>query len=122
MPDPFGGDRNILFALEDGQVVALSNVVPNTKHCVVNVKNEGKSFVDCNGDKLETAELARFVTSTKPSSNGTVLLYVDLRKKEPPPASAEPPTADDRSCRRRLNRRAGQPSSAPSATPRFTEA
>jgi len=93
VPDPFGGDRNILFALEDGHVVALSNVVPDTKHCVVNVKDEGKSFVDCHGDRLKTADLARFVTTTKASSNGTEILYVDLRKKEPAPASAPATTA-----------------------------
>jgi hypothetical protein len=87
VPDPFGGDRNILFAIEDGQVVALSNVVPNTEHCVVNIKNEGKSFVDCNGDRLQSTELARYVTSTRPSSNGTRLLYIDLRKRLSAPDS-----------------------------------
>ena len=84
--DPFGGSRSILFALEDGKVVALSTVVPNTKDCRVTIKDEGKEFVDCHGDRLKTTELARYVTTTQPSSNGTELLYVDLRKLEPPPA------------------------------------
>ncbi len=30
-PDPFGGDRNILLALEDGKVVALDDIKPGTK-------------------------------------------------------------------------------------------
>jgi hypothetical protein len=85
--DPFGGNRSILFALEDGDIVALSNVVPNTRDCRVTIKNEGKAFVDCNGDRLRSTELARYVTSTRPSSNGTTLLYVDLRHKEPAPDS-----------------------------------
>jgi hypothetical protein len=86
VPDPFGGNRSILFALEDGEVVALSNVVPNTDDCRVNIKNEGKAFVDCNGDRLRTDELARFPTTIRPSTNGTDILYVDLRTKEPAPA------------------------------------
>ena len=85
--DPFGGDRSILFALEDGDIVALSNVVPNTKDCRVTIKNEGKAFVDCHGDRLKSSELARFALSSRRSTNGTKLLYVDLRKKEPAPAS-----------------------------------
>lgn len=87
VPDPFGGDRSILFAIEDGQVVALSTIVPNTDDCRVTIKNEGKSFVDCHGDKLQTTELDRYLTTTRPSSNGTDILYVDLRTKLSAPDS-----------------------------------
>lgn len=86
--DPFGGDRSILFALEDGKVVALSNVVPNTKDCRVNIKNEGKSFVDCNGDRLKTTDLARYATEVEHIKGGNDILLVDLRRKEPPPSAA----------------------------------
>ena len=86
VPDPFGGSRSILFALEDGNVVALSTVVPNTKDCRVRVKDEGKAFVDCHGDRLETTDLARYPTKVQPSSNGTKILYVDLRTLEPAPS------------------------------------
>ena len=61
MPDPFGGDRNILLALEDGQVVALSNVVPGTKDCGVTLERGSiNSFVDCHDDKLKSTDLARY--------------------------------------------------------------
>ncbi|MFI5048114.1 MAG: hypothetical protein ACHQIG_13690 [Acidimicrobiia bacterium] len=86
VPDPFGGSRSILFALEGGKVVALSNVVPNTKDCRVQIKNEGKSFVDCHGDRLQSDELDRYPTSTRLSTNGTEILLVDLRTREPAPA------------------------------------
>jgi len=88
VPDPFGGSRSILFALEDGEVVALSNVVPGTKDCIVNIRNEGKAFVDCNDDRLESTELARYGTATRTPENGNAVLYVDLRKRIPPPATA----------------------------------
>ena len=84
--DPFGGHRSILFALEDGQVVALSNIVPGTKDCIVNIKNEGKSFVDCHGDHLQTTDLARYVTTVRHLKDANDILLVDLRNKEPAPA------------------------------------
>jgi hypothetical protein len=84
--DPFGGNRSILFALEDGQVVALSTVVPNTKDCHVRVKNEGKSFVDCHGDKLQSTELDRYLTTVRHLKDANDILLVDLRTKEPAPA------------------------------------
>ena len=37
-PDPFGGDRNILLALEGGKVVALSDIKPGTEDCRVRWK------------------------------------------------------------------------------------
>ncbi|HEX4528542.1 MAG TPA: hypothetical protein VIA11_03945, partial [Acidimicrobiia bacterium] len=35
VPDPFGGNRNLLLALEGGKVVALSDIVPGSKDCRV---------------------------------------------------------------------------------------
>jgi hypothetical protein len=85
VPDPFGGNRSILFALEGGEVVALSNVVPGTKDCVVNIKNEGKSFVDCNGDRLRSGELDRYLITIERRPNTNDEMFVDLRTKEPAP-------------------------------------
>ena len=85
VPDPYGGDRSILFALEHGKVVALSTLVPDTKDCRVTIKDEGKEFVDCHGDRLKTTELDRYLTTVRPSGDGTELLYVDLRNKLPAP-------------------------------------
>jgi hypothetical protein len=85
--DPFGGSRTIMFALEDGQVVALSNVVPGTKDCHIRIKNEGKRFVDCHGDIHTSDELARYVTILDPRGDGNDILLVDLRKLEPAPTA-----------------------------------
>jgi hypothetical protein len=88
VPDPFGGNRSILFALEGGEVVALSNLVPGTEDCHVQIKDEGRAFVDCNGDRHRSDDLDRFATTTAPSENGTEILFVDLREKQPAPALA----------------------------------
>ena len=57
VPDPFGGNRNILLALEGGQVVALSDIVPGTKDCRVRWRGSINSFVDCHDDKLKSTDL-----------------------------------------------------------------
>jgi hypothetical protein len=85
-PDPFGGDRNILLALEDGRVVALSDVLPATTSCRVRWKGSIDSFVDCHGDKLRSTELARFETAVGTAGSSKGLLLIDLRHKEPAPA------------------------------------
>lgn len=86
VPDPFGGDRSIMFALEHGKVVALSTVLPGTKDCRIQIKNNGKSFVDCHGERHSTEELARYVTVVDPRTDGNDILLVNLRKLEPAPA------------------------------------
>ena len=59
-PDPFGGNRNILLAIEGGQVVALSDVKPGTKDCRVRWRGSIDSFVDCHDDTVRSSELARY--------------------------------------------------------------
>ncbi|HEX5588109.1 MAG TPA: hypothetical protein VFZ17_12435 [Acidimicrobiia bacterium] len=86
VPDPFGGNRSIMFALEDGKVVALSTVLPGTENCRIQIKNSGKSFVDCHGQRHTTEELARYVTIVDPRQDGNDILLVNLRKLEPAPA------------------------------------
>jgi hypothetical protein len=87
-PDPFGRDRNILLALEDGKVVALSDVVPHTSSCRVRWRGSLNSFVDCHDDKLHSKELARFQTEVGITGSSKGLLLIDLRHKEPPPNPA----------------------------------
>jgi hypothetical protein len=88
VPDPFGGSRSIMFALEDGEVVALSTVMPNTEDCRVLWRDSRKAFVDCNDDRHQSTDLARYVTTVDPRDGANDILLVDLRKKEPPPAPA----------------------------------
>jgi hypothetical protein len=75
-PDPFGGNRNMLLAIEAGKIVALADVVPNSKTCTVRWKGTIDSFVDCHGDKLKSRELGRYASSvpTRGSFKGVLLI------------------------------------------------
>jgi hypothetical protein len=85
-PDPFGGNRNILLAIEDGQVVALSDIKPGTKDCRVRWRGSIDSFVDCNDDKVQSSDLARYQSEVGQIGANKGELLVDLRRLEPAPA------------------------------------
>jgi len=87
-PDPFGGDRNILLALEAGKVVALSDVKPGTKDCRVRWKGSIDSFVDCHDTKLRSTDLARYQSEIGLVGANKGELLVDLRRREPAPAGS----------------------------------
>jgi hypothetical protein len=87
-PDPFGGNRNMLLALEDGKIVALANIVPNSKTCTVKWKGTIDSFVDCHGDKLKSTELARFALSVPKQGSFKGVLLIDPRDLLPAPTPA----------------------------------
>jgi hypothetical protein len=86
-PDPFGGNKSILFALEDGNVIALSNVLPGTKDCVIRWRGSIDRFTDCHGDRHVSRELDRYVTTIDETGEGKGLLFIDLRKKLAAPGS-----------------------------------
>jgi len=88
VPDPFGGNRTILLALEEGKVVALSDVLPGTTDCRVRWRGSIDSFVDCHDDKLKSTELNRYRTEIGLTGSVEGELLIDLRHKEPPPAPA----------------------------------
>ena len=85
VPDPFGGHRSILFALEDGQIVALSTVLPGTKDCTVTWKGRINRFVDCHGDQHRSFDLERYEDFIDPAGENKGILFVDLRHKIPAP-------------------------------------
>ena len=87
-PDPFGGNRSILFAIEDDQIVALSTVLPGTKDCLLKWKAQLDRFVDCNGDRHRSTDLDRYEDFIDPSGEDQGLLFVDLRKRIPAPGTA----------------------------------
>jgi hypothetical protein len=87
-PDPFGGDRNILLAIEGGKVVALSDILPNTTDCRVKWRGSINSFQDCHGDKLRSGELARYRTEIGITGPNKDELLIDLRHREAPPNPA----------------------------------
>lgn len=87
-PDPFGGDRNILLAIEDGKIVALSDIEPGTKDCRIRWRGSIDSFVDCHGEKLRSTDLARYQSGIGTIGANKGELLVDLRHKDPAPASS----------------------------------
>ena len=102
VPDPFGGHRSILFALEDGQIVALSTVLPGTKDCTVTWKGRINRFVDCHGDQHRSFELDRYEDFIDPAGENKGILFVDLRNKLPAPGDISAGSSD------LLERRPGQ--------------
>jgi hypothetical protein len=88
VPDPFGGDRNILLALEDGQVVALSDIKPGTKDCRIRWRGSIDSFVDCHDDKVQSSDLARYQSEIGEIGAQKGELLVDLRRRQPPPSGS----------------------------------
>jgi hypothetical protein len=88
VPDPFGGDRSILLALEDGKIVALSDVKPGTKDCRVRWRGSINSFVDCKDQKLKSTDLARYTSDIGQVGTDKGELFIDLRHREPAPAAS----------------------------------
>jgi hypothetical protein len=88
VPDPFGGDRSILLAIEDGEVVALSDVMPGTKDCRVRWRGSVDSFVDCHDDKVRSADLARYQTEIGTIGAAKGELFIDLRHRVPAPSGS----------------------------------
>jgi hypothetical protein len=104
-PDPFGGTRDFWFAIEDGNIAALSANLPGEKGCRVAYKGDKKGFVDCHGTRVPEHDLARFELklqvgktkypyplpaagprpSVKKAKEGSLLVY--LEKLLPPPGS-----------------------------------
>ncbi len=84
--DPFGGRRSILFGLEDGAVVALSNIAPGTKECTVRWRGSIDHFVDCTGARFDSTELDRWGVTIPEAGRRKGLLLVDLRERIPAPA------------------------------------
>jgi hypothetical protein len=78
-PDPLGGDRNVLMALEDGEVVALSNIVPASGDCRVQTTGDVDVLEDCEGNPIETTELNRYrlVVNEEPPQEGALQIDFD---------------------------------------------
>jgi hypothetical protein len=85
VPDPFGKDHSILFALEHGKVVALSNVLPDTTSCRIRWRGSINRFVDCHDDRHVSTDLNRYQVEVPVAGSSKGLLLVDLRKLLPAP-------------------------------------
>jgi hypothetical protein len=84
-PDPFGKNKSILFALENGQIVALATQVPGTTDCLVKWKASVERFVDCHGTRHTSEELDRYRSFVDTVGENKGILFVDLRHKLPAP-------------------------------------
>jgi hypothetical protein len=84
-PDPFGKERSILFALENGKIVALATQLPGTTDCLLKWKASLDRFVDCHGVRHTSEELARYDSYVDPDGENKGILFVNLRHKIPAP-------------------------------------
>ena len=101
VPDPFGGQRSILFALEGGNIVALSTVLPGTTDCHIKWKAQLDRFVDCHGGRHRSEELDRYYDFIDPAGENKGILFVDLRKKILAPRPRARPTRSSGAAPRR---------------------
>jgi hypothetical protein len=88
VPDPFGGDRTVLLALEDGHIVALSDIRPGTESCRIRWRGSIDSFVDCHDNKVKSTEMARYPTEIALLGASKGELLIDLRHRQPAPTPA----------------------------------
>lgn len=81
-PDPTGGDRGFLLAVEAGELVGLHVVPPGgSPDCPVDWNRDDEIFTDCEGRMWRSVELRRFPTTIDDEG----LVVVDLRRTLPAP-------------------------------------
>ena len=90
-PDPFGGQKSILFTLEGDNIVALMTHTPDNADCRVNWRGRIDSFVDCDGNRLRSDQVGRYKTTIENQRGTGNVVVVDLRKELPAPAPAGAP-------------------------------
>ncbi|HUF85062.1 MAG TPA: hypothetical protein VMQ81_10770 [Acidimicrobiia bacterium] len=83
--DPFGGDDSIVFALEDGEVVALAVNQSDLPNCSVKWKDQFDRFV-CGEQRFDSTELERFDVTVPQAGPDEGLLVIDVRTRLPAPA------------------------------------
>jgi hypothetical protein len=82
--NPFAGP-GFWLDLEGSQPVAIALVLPETKHCEVKWRATRNAYVDCNGDAIPRDDLARYETTVSDTGRAKGGVFVDLRKRLPPP-------------------------------------
>ena len=87
--NPFG-EHGFWLDLEAGRLVALDIVRPGTRSCIVKWRATKGSYIACDGDRLESTDLARFaVTIGKAAPDEPAeTVFVDLRRREPAPSAS----------------------------------
>lgn len=92
-PDPFGGRKSVLFALEGDQVVALMTHTWGDESCRIRWRGSINSFEDCHGNRLTSDQIGRYLTMVERRGGQGRIVVVDLRNEIPPPAAAGTPPA-----------------------------
>jgi hypothetical protein len=82
--DPFGGDDSIVFALEDGDVVALAVNQSDLPNCSVKWKDQLDRFV-CGDRRFDSQELERFEVTVPRAGPDEGILIIDVRTRLPAP-------------------------------------
>jgi hypothetical protein len=79
VPDPFGGNHSILWALEDGEAVALTIHTEADPSCRVRWKGRIETFVDCRDNPLTSRQIPRYEIEIPRSGPNEDIVLVDLR-------------------------------------------
>lgn len=82
------GDTGFWLAIEHGDLVALKIRRPGTTDCNVRWAGSVDSFLDCNGKRVRTVQLARYATEIPKRGGDKGILLVDLRHTIPPPSAS----------------------------------
>jgi hypothetical protein len=92
-PDPFGGNKSVLFALEGDNVVALQTHTPGDENCRIRWRGRINSFEDCHGNRLRSDQIGRFLTTVEERGGQGRIVFLDLRTEIPPPVPADVPAS-----------------------------
>ena len=82
------GDTGFWLAIERGDLVALKIRRPGTAGCNVRWAGSVDSFLDCNGKRVRTDQLARYPTEIPTRGGDKGILLVDLRHTIPAPSTS----------------------------------
>jgi len=91
LADPTGNDRSFWLTKEDGEIVALVIEVPGRPGCIADYRGRDETFVDCDGEPIETEELDRYALSVSTDEDNEGALLVDLDTVQPAPARESAP-------------------------------
>lgn len=85
--NPFGG-KGFWLDREDGDLVALDVALPGARSCNVRWKGRVDSYVDCEGNRVASTDLARHPVEIARRGERRGSVFVDLGDLDPPPGAS----------------------------------